>query len=160
MTILMSFIHRSTLYAIYPAIGQNATMIQMVWPMILCSQGWQLSIFSALTTVKVCIRIFILKSIQIVHPKNYGNCPCFIVLLWFGTGQYYPFLSRLLHWHWGNRMIAPVPVKQPWMVWVQKLHKSLNNCDMVAQNSGYIWWDATKAPNALTHTQVKCKCPN
>ena len=26
-----------------------------------------------------------------------------------------PYHSGLLHWHWGNHMIAPVPVKQPWM---------------------------------------------
>ena len=27
--------------------------------------------------------------------------------------------SGLPHWHWGNRMIAPVPVKQPWRIWVK-----------------------------------------
>ena len=29
------------------------------------------------------------------------------------------YSSGLLHWHWGNRMIAPVPVKQPWRIWVK-----------------------------------------
>ena len=30
----------------------------------------------------------------------------------------YPYFSGLLHWHWGNHMIAPVPVNQPWRIWV------------------------------------------
>ena len=32
----------------------------------------------------------------------------------------YPYYSGLLHWHWGNHTIAPVPMKQPWRVWVNK----------------------------------------
>ena len=32
---------------------------------------------------------------------------------------YLPIFFRLLHWHWGNRMIAPVPVKQPWRIWIK-----------------------------------------
>ena len=35
-------------------------------------------------------------------------------LLWLINGQLYPYPSGLLHWHRGNLMIAPVPVKQPW----------------------------------------------
>ena len=31
----------------------------------------------------------------------------------------YPYSSGLLHWHLGNRMIAQVPVKQPWRIWVK-----------------------------------------
>ena len=30
----------------------------------------------------------------------------------------YQYSSGLLHRHWGNRMIAPVPVKEPWRKWV------------------------------------------
>ena len=36
------------------------------------------------------------------------------VLLGLGIDQFCPYSSGLLHWHWGNHMIAPVPVKQPW----------------------------------------------
>ena len=32
-----------------------------------------------------------------------------------------PYTSGLLHWHWGNHMIAPVPVKQPWRIWVKSI---------------------------------------
>ena len=31
---------------------------------------------------------------------------------------FHPYPSGLLHGHWGNHMIAPVPVKQPWRIWV------------------------------------------
>ena len=36
-------------------------------------------------------------------------------LIWF----IYAYPSGLLHWHWGNHMIAPVPVKYSWRVWVK-----------------------------------------
>ena len=32
--------------------------------------------------------------------------------------RFAPYPSGLLHWHWGNHMIAPVSVKQPWRIWV------------------------------------------
>ena len=31
-------------------------------------------------------------------------------------GCTYPYISGLLHRYWGNHMIAPVPVKQPWNI--------------------------------------------
>ena len=31
----------------------------------------------------------------------------------------YPLPSRLLHWHWGNHAITPVPVNQPWRMWAK-----------------------------------------
>ena len=39
-----------------------------------------------------------------------------LVLLCFVLTCFYPYSSGLLHWHWGNHMIAPVPVKQPWRI--------------------------------------------
>ena len=42
------------------------------------------------------------------------------VMLWLVTGRFYPYPSGLLHWNWGNRAIAPVPVKTPWRLWVIK----------------------------------------
>ena len=45
------------------------------------------------------------------------------VLFWFNNGQFNPYPSGLLHWHWGNHTIAPVPVKQPWMIWVYNSHE-------------------------------------
>ena len=34
---------------------------------------------------------------------------CFVVFC-FGTGHSYPYPSGLHHWHWGNHVIAPVPM--------------------------------------------------
>ena len=45
----------------------------------------------------------------------------------FGTGWFDPYPSGLLHWHWGNHMIAPVSVMQPWMIWVNHSHKAVKN---------------------------------
>ena len=33
----------------------------------------------------------------------------------------------LLHQHWNNLTIAPVPVKQPWRIWLKRSHRSLRN---------------------------------
>ena len=45
---------------------------------------------------------------------------CFLPLpvLW-GSAWFYPYPPGLLHRLWGNHMIAPVPVKQPWRIWVK-----------------------------------------
>ena len=40
---------------------------------------------------------------------------CFVVVIhWL----IFPYPSGLLHWHWGNLTIAPVPAKQPWWIWI------------------------------------------
>ena len=56
---------------------------------------------------------------QIIH-----NILLCCVLLWFGTD---PHPSGLLHWHWGNHSIAPVPMKQPWKIWANKSYISTMN---------------------------------
>ena len=43
-----------------------------------------------------------------------SNVNVWLCLDVIGTGWYYPYPSGLLHWHWGNHMIAPVPVEQAW----------------------------------------------
>ena len=45
-------------------------------------------------------------------------------LFWFSDVQFYPHCLGLFHWHWGNHMIAPVPVNRPWTIWVYQLHGS------------------------------------
>ena len=71
-------------------------------------------------------------------------------LLWFGDSPFYPYPSGLLHWHWGNLMIAPVPVKQPWKIWVNRSHESIRSSwynhnktkhSKTQQNYVYILWD-------------------
>ena len=48
-----------------------------------------------------------------VHPMEYIHTVHNV--LGFDVVRYwvYPYPSGLLHWHWGNLMIVPVPVKQP-----------------------------------------------
>ena len=36
-------------------------------------------------------------------------------------------LSLLLNWHWGNHLIAPALVKQPWRIWINKSHETTND---------------------------------
>ena len=46
-----------------------------------------------------------------------GFCTSFALccaLIWFSCDWFYPYPSGLLHWQWGNHMIAPVPVRWPW----------------------------------------------
>ena len=42
-----------------------------------------------------------------------------------------PYSSGFFHRHWGNHKIAPVPVKQPWRIWV---HKSMH-CGLIYDHS-------------------------
>ena len=63
--------------------------------------------------------------ISSVHPKTYAHGLCFAVV-W--CMSFYPYPSGLLHSHWGNLMIAPVPVKQPWRIW-QMNHMNLLRTD-------------------------------
>ena len=47
---------------------------------------------------------------------TYSCCAMFCCVYIFFNGSIwliFPYSSGLLHWHWGNHMIAPVPVKQP-----------------------------------------------
>ena len=32
-----------------------------------------------------------------------------------------PISSGLCHWQWGNHTIAPVPMKQPWRIWISDM---------------------------------------
>ena len=41
-----------------------------------------------------------------------------------------PYPTGLLQRHWGNHSIAPVPVKQPWRIWVTKLCDSQGCYDL------------------------------
>ena len=54
---------------------------------------------------------------------SHGYC----IMLWFShLSGFYSYSSGLLHWHWGNK-IAPVPVKQPWRIWVSRSQESTWN---------------------------------
>ena len=49
---------------------------------------------------------------------------CFVVVIhWL----IYPYPSGLLHRHCGNLMIAPVPAKQPWWIWINTSFEFIMN---------------------------------
>ena len=69
--------------------------------------------------------------------------------------RFYPYPSGLLHWHWGNHTIAPVPVKQPWGIWLKALHASVRCCNIttIQQNHVYILWDVLCIAGARNYTK-------
>ena len=49
---------------------------------------------------------------------------CFVVVIhWL----IFPFPSGLLHWHCGNLVIAKVPAKQPWWIWINNSFEFIMN---------------------------------
>ena len=87
--------------------------------------------------------------------------------MWF----FYPYSSGLLHWHWSNDMIAPVPLKKPWRIWVRltstKPKQIVSHvCDSRGMLTGITWWPIQHAlhdlsmhcmPDAVAVVQVKNK---
>ena len=48
----------------------------------------------------------------------------------------FPYPSGLLHWHCGNRTIAPVPAKQPWWIWTKtSCEFIMNDCITTTKQS-------------------------
>ena len=58
---------------------------------------------------------------------------CFVVVIhWL----IFPYPSGLLHWHCGNLMIAPVPAKQPWWIWINtSCEYIMNDCITTTKQS-------------------------
>ena len=80
------------------------------------------------------------------------------VLWWLDCGRIYPYPSGLHHWHWGNPGIAPVPVKWPWRIWVNKSRKSAKEDDItkiyenVHQIYMHILWDTCSISCGVIHS--------
>ena len=51
-------------------------------------------------------------------PECSASWELFILFIFFVEDQYWFDFTHMLHWYWGNHVIAPVPVKQPWRIWV------------------------------------------
>ena len=58
---------------------------------------------------------------------------CFVVVIhWL----IFPYQSGLLHWHCGNLTIAPVPAKQPWLIWINtSCEFIMNDCITATKQS-------------------------
>ena len=89
---------------------------------------------------------------------------CFVVVIhWL----IYPYPSGFLHWHCGNLKIVPVPVKQPWWIWVNSSYElDMNDYITTTKQSttkpcayllGYTVWVPSFARRRLTHHSWKTK---
>ena len=66
---------------------------------------------------------------------------CFVVVIhWL----IFPYPSGLLHWHWGNLTIAPVPAKQPWWIWIN------TSCEFIMKDCITTTKQSTTKPCAFT----------
>ena len=70
------------------------------------------------------------RSIHRVHTLL-----CFVAV-WFWLLS--PVYSGLFHWHLGNHIIAPVPVKQPWRIWVIDCMNPLGTCIVMTSISSRV----------------------
>ena len=58
---------------------------------------------------------------------------CFVVVI---HSLIFPYPSGLLHWHCCNLTIAPVPVKQPWWIWMNTSYEFImNDCVTTTKQS-------------------------
>ena len=111
-----------------------------------------------------CLEIYFLNTA--VFPMKYehillrlGLWAIYLPILFrvasLALGQSYDcptYFSGLLHWRWGNHMIAPVPVKQPWKIWVNGWHESPKNS----------WYNHNKTKHNTTmwiFYEIYCDCP-
>ena len=81
--------------------------------------------FIAYTADTICIAVLCFVVVML-------SVPCGVV--W----SIFPYPSWPLHWHRGNHAIAPVPVKWPWRIWVNRLlypTATKNNTNLV-----YNYW--------------------
>ena len=103
----------------------------------------QCGIYSALHTLMIqCI------------PRNMHTVfalLCFVVdIHWL----IFPYPSGLLHWHCGNLTIAPVPAKQPWLIWIN------TSCEFIMNDCITTTKQSTTQPCAyfLGYTVCTSKC--
>ena len=80
--------------------------------------------------------------------------------LWFGTSEIYIHSLWMLHWHRGNSTPVPLPMKQPWRIWVNTVwihYKLLNSLNKAKQNTAvHNLWDILYEKAACgKHTFIK-----
>ena len=66
---------------------------------------------------------------NIIHIfQGYFTCTCHTACAMWCI---YPYSPGLLHWHWGNHTIAPVPEEQPWRMGVNTSHGPLQPDNLI-----------------------------
>ena len=72
---------------------------------------------------------------------------CYVmILLGSRTNPIHPHSSWLPHSHWRNRTVAPMPVKQPWRIWINVWHEATGNDNITTHKKRttkavHIIWD-------------------
>ena len=89
------------------------------------------------------LHVTLLYSVQ-YSMYIYSTCQEICTLFMVRQISIYSYLSMSLHWHWGNHMIAPVPVKQPWKIWVNTSYEYQQTDDIITKQSTikpyvYLW---------------------
>ena len=120
-------------------------------------QDWYMKCWCFIMVELSCIHFQRYTTVALTYREPQVIFPLFMlccVLLWLGD-RFYSYLSGLFHWHWGNHMIAPVPVKQPWRICVNILGEGIriDNVTKIKKNitkicayfMGYtiritVWW--------------------
>ena len=130
--------------------GTGNYILQYLWDVITCSCPWHLPLISRMFTafspsshqeeliLTIATRATVKPSclkIQYI-PRNMHTVfalLCFVVVIhWL----IFPYPSGLLHWHWGNLTIAPVPAKQPWWIWINtSCEFIMNDCITTTKQS-------------------------
>ena len=72
-----------------------------------------------------------------LYPKKYAHGCCFAVFCCgYTLTVFFPYPSGLLHWHWGNLTIAPVPAEQAWWIWINtSCEFIMNDCITTTKQS-------------------------
>ena len=90
---------------------------------------------------------------------------CFVVVIhWL----IFPYPSGLLHWHYGNLTIAPVPAKQLWWIWINtSCEFIMNDCITTTKQSttkpcayflGYTVLKQRGTDKCANQKQFRCAC--
>ena len=87
------------------------------------------------------------KIYSIIPYDQAWESSCFqvisVIFLFFSFSFLLDGITHILYgsWHWDNYMIAPVPVKQPWRIWVKS---TLNQPQQITQNMKGVssYWDS------------------
>ena len=96
-------------------------------------------------SINICAETNVLTSLYILSwwiinvqyiPRNMHTVfalLCFVVVIhWL----IFPYPSGLLHCHFGNLTIAPVPAKQPWWIWINtSCEIIMNDCITTTKQS-------------------------
>ena len=69
----------------------------------------------------------LLLDISLSYPRNMHVVHVLLHVGVVSIDRFYLYPPGLLHWHWGNHMIAPVPVEQPWRIWVNQSYDCTTN---------------------------------